>query len=197
MDRDSSAERVTTVYAGSDADLVREARNGDGAAFDELVRRKRRSLIAAAYHLTGDADRAEDAAQEAFSVAWERLRELRDPERFLPWMHTIVHRICLRSPWGRRQVVVAATPPEIVFDEDPLSECDNAVVRAINELPRSYRELLSARYLSDMSYTEMAGMLGVGEGALRVRMFRAKRRLSAALAKSAREETEVTGYGVP
>lgn len=181
----------------TDAELVIRARRGDRAAFDALVVRHRRALTAAALHLVGDLERAEDAVQEALATAYERLTDLRDPSRFRQWVHTVVHRLCIRNPWGSRRVALYETPPDIPSDAEPLPESANAVIRAINELPQCYRELLAARYLAELDYRELADLFGVAEGAVRVRVFRAKKRLAAVLASAAREEQEVTGYGMP
>ncbi len=181
----------------TDAELVVRARRGDRAAFDVLVERHRRTLTAAALHLVRDLDRAEDAVQEGLTVAYERLADLRDPARFRQWVHTVVHRACLRGPWGNRRVTLHDALPDIPCETAPLCESENQILRAIHELPQSYRELLAARYLAELDYSELAELFGIAEGAVRVRVFRAKKRLAAVLARAAREEREVTGYGMP
>ncbi len=181
-----------------DGELVLRAKSGDRGAFDELARRHRRALTAAAVHLLGDLNGAEDAVQDALATAYERLETLREPERFRQWMHTIVHRACLRGQAGktRREVPINPLPDIAVYDHET-PEGDSEVLKAINSLPQSYRDILAARYLSELTYEEMARHFGVAEGAVRVRVFRAKQRLRSALAKLARAETEATHYGMP
>ncbi len=74
----------------TDGDLVRRARRGDERAFGALVERYQRSAYAVAMSVTGRHEDAEDAAQEAFLVALDRLEECRSPERFGGWLMTIV-----------------------------------------------------------------------------------------------------------
>jgi len=74
----------------TDADLVRRARTGDEVAFGFLVERYQRAAYMVALSVTGRPQDAEDAAQESFLVALERLDECRDPDRFAGWMMTIV-----------------------------------------------------------------------------------------------------------
>jgi len=181
-----------------DGELVLRARDGARPAVDELARRHRRALPAAAVHLLGDLNGAEDAVQDALATAYERLETLREPDRFKQWMHTIVHRACVRGRTGKARREVAINPlPDIPVRDDDASAGENRVLRAINSLPQSYRDVLAARYISELSYAEMARHFGVAEGAVRVRVFRAKQRLRSVLAKAARAEAEATHYGMP
>src|SRR5262245_40500466 len=72
------------------ADLVRRACRGDGAAYEELVRRHLRAAIAVALAIVGSVADAEDLAQEAFLIAFERIETLREPERFSGFLLQIV-----------------------------------------------------------------------------------------------------------
>ena len=74
----------------TDALLVRRARRGDAAAFEALVRKHYRAAYAIAFGVLGSAMDAEDACQDAFVKALERLDEIRDPNRFGPWLQQIV-----------------------------------------------------------------------------------------------------------
>ena len=74
----------------SDPELVRKARAGSGTAFGALVDRYMRAAYAVALSVTGRHEDAEDAAQEAFMVALERLDKCRSPDRFMGWLMTIV-----------------------------------------------------------------------------------------------------------
>jgi RNA polymerase sigma-70 factor (ECF subfamily) len=81
---------MNTSETPSDSDLVRRARKGDEIAFGWLVERYQRPAYAVALSVTGRHEDAEDAAQESFLVALDRLDECRSPERFGGWLMTIV-----------------------------------------------------------------------------------------------------------
>ncbi len=66
----------------TDGELVHRARKGDEVAFGLLVERYQGPAYAVAYSVTGRREDAEDAAQEAFLVALDRMDECRSPERF-------------------------------------------------------------------------------------------------------------------
>ena len=74
--------------------LVEQARDGDDAAFTELVDLDGDRCYAIAYRILRDAERAQDAVQQAFLIAWRDLPRLRDPDRFGPWLHRLLVNAC-------------------------------------------------------------------------------------------------------
>src|SRR5512143_177972 len=74
--------------------LVERARGGDAAAFAELVGLDGDRCYALAHRILRDPERAQDAVQQAFLLAWRYLPQLRDPERFGPWLHRLVVNAC-------------------------------------------------------------------------------------------------------
>ena len=78
---------------GRDADWVAQARRGDAAAFERLVVRHRTRLLELARSLVNDREAAQDLVQEALVRAYGALPHLRSPERFGPWVNTILRRL--------------------------------------------------------------------------------------------------------
>src|SRR5256885_2102799 len=74
--------------------LVERARDGDEVAFTELVDLDGDRCYAIAYRILRDVERAQDAVQQAFLLAWRELPRLRDPERFEVWLHRLVVNAC-------------------------------------------------------------------------------------------------------
>jgi DNA-directed RNA polymerase specialized sigma24 family protein len=72
---------------------IERAQQGDPAAIAELYKYYWRAARAAAYGVTADINIAEDAASEAFYAALSSLQDLKDTQRFGPWLRTIVVRI--------------------------------------------------------------------------------------------------------
>ncbi len=80
----------------ADRVLVEATLQGEMTAFEQLVRKYQSSLVTAAYHLLHHAEDAQDLAQEALLEAYQRLRQLRNREKFRPWLFTILRHKCLR-----------------------------------------------------------------------------------------------------
>src|SRR6476646_2115789 len=74
--------------------LVERARDGDDVAFSELVDLDGDLCFAIAYRMLRDPERAQDAVQQAFLLAWREIPRLRDPDRFGPWLHRLLVNAC-------------------------------------------------------------------------------------------------------
>src|SRR6187399_3504692 len=74
--------------------MVERARAGDELAFESLVDLHGGRCFGIAYRILRDADRAQDAVQQAFLLAWRELPRLRDPDRFGPWLHRLLVNAC-------------------------------------------------------------------------------------------------------
>lgn len=156
------------------ADLVRAARRGDLDAFAALVREERPTLIMAARTLTGDFHEAEDAAHDALVAAWTSLGRLRDPGSFGPWLSRILTRTALR-----RRRALARRHPAGDLDAVPASPAPadarlDRLLRAVDRLPRKYRELVSLYYLRDHSLRETAAALSIPEKLAKSRLHQAR-----------------------
>ena len=101
--------------AETDTALVVRARDGDRAAFEELVRRTSRLVFARLYLDTGSVPRAEDLLQETLLLAYRSLRRLADPTGFRAWLLAIAHNVLIdharaRSAALRARLAAAASP---------------------------------------------------------------------------------------
>jgi RNA polymerase sigma-70 factor (ECF subfamily) len=136
---------------------------------------------------------AQDCAQEAFIQAFERRAQLRDPQAFPLWFHRIVTRHildALAAPRRQREASLDDMPalawePATGRAPDELAELaqDRDEVWAwVRALPSQYRVPLALRYLGGFSVREVATMLDVREGTLRVTLHRAIQHLRQRLA---------------
>src|SRR5438094_10209111 len=97
-----------------DAVIVRAVREGSVDAYRELVDRYRNILCGLAYHYLQDFEDARDVAQEAFIQAYLHLDQLRDPERFGPWLRQVTVNRCRswrRGRWRESPCEVLPEPP--------------------------------------------------------------------------------------
>lgn len=163
----------------SDIALVLRARNGDRAAFEELVRRTSRLVFARLCLDTGNASRAEDLLQETFLLAFRSLRRLTDPSGFRPWLLTIAHNVLIDavrrdSRRKRASPPQSDTPLTAIAASDPSpdeialrEERRQQVLSALRSLPEEYRLPLSLRYLTGADYDTIGEQLGLSNGSLR------------------------------
>lgn len=158
---------------------VRAAAGGDGSAFERLVRAEQGRVWRYLVHLTGDAALAEDIAQEAFIRAHRKLRTLRDPQRFVPWLLSIARNAAYDA--GRKQ---QRRPLELLGDRDvsglrhnPDPHISFEVHDALARLDGDLREAVVIVGVVGYTYREAAVILGVPEGTVKSRVFRARRQL--------------------
>ena len=171
----------------TDSELVRRASRGDDLGFSLLVERYQRAAYAVALSVTGRHEDAEDAAQEAFLVALERLDECRNPERFGGWLMTIVRnrsknlvrRESLRDmdqlpPAARSR---APTPERIA----ETSELREILEHALASLPEVQRQIVLLHDLEGWKHREIAEKLELPSGTVRSHLHFARKSLRAAL----------------
>jgi RNA polymerase sigma-70 factor (ECF subfamily) len=170
-----------------DGELVRRARRGDERAFGLLVERYQRAAYAVAFSVTRRHEDAEDAAQESFLVALERLEECRTPERFAGWLMTIVRnrsRNLVRREGLREtdQVPIGASSRTPTPDkETELAELQDVLREALEELPEVQREIVLLHDLEGWKHREIADRIGLPSGTVRSHLHFARKALRNAL----------------
>jgi RNA polymerase sigma factor (sigma-70 family) len=163
-------------------ELVRRAQQGDRTAIGELFCRYWRAARAAAFGVTGDITSAEDAAADGFRQACAGLDSLRDPDRFGPWLRTIVIRSAQLHVRTRRNA--ASVDPGEMVDPRPSheyqierSEMALLIQHLVQALPRGLREAVSLFYFEGYDTDDAAAFLGIPPGTLRRRLHEGRRRL--------------------
>jgi RNA polymerase sigma-70 factor, ECF subfamily len=168
-------------------ELVAAAKDGDRAAFDELVRVTHADTYTLAYRLTGDEDDARDVVQEAYLRAYRGLQRFRGDAQFSTWMYRITAN-CAATHLGRRSrhrhdeldeaaAVVDARPehdPELRVDADDLR---GRLRVALEALPPRLRAVVVLRDVYDLPHEAIAAELGISESAAKVRLHRARKKL--------------------
>ena len=170
----------------NDAILVARARQGDEAAFEQLVRRHQRYVLNVAYRVLGDYAEAEDMTQEAFVRAWRGLSGFRGQAQFKTWLYRIVHNLCLNRLPGLQRELLQAEPLEEVLPSPAPSmpsrfedqERMAFLHTELGRLPEKYRLVLTLRYLQHLSYDEIATTLDVPIGTVKTHIHRARRMLT-------------------
>ena len=169
----------------ADRDLVERARQGDSAAIAELFSRYWRAARAAAFGVTGEFASAEDAASEAFRQALAGMGSLRDPDRFGPWLRTIVVRQARLALQSRRRASDALADDLPDSNELPghaleRLELGALIQHAVRELPPRLREAVSLFYFEGYDSDDAARFLDIPAGTFRRRLHEGRRRLRSA-----------------
>jgi len=178
----------------SDADLVVRAREGDTAAFGELVTRHQTAVFRAALAALGSPADAEDVTQEAFISAYTRLSSFRGDASFKTWLLTIAWNQAInRRRWLRwwSTRTVNLDTPEVALD--PRSDGPNpeqmassdqfrrAVRREVLTLSPKLRDALLLAQSGEYGYEEIGAMLNKPVGTIKWRVSEARRLVKARL----------------
>ena len=164
----------------SDGDVVARVLAGDREAFRILVRRHEDQYFAHAVRMTGRGDVAADLVQDSLIKAYTRLDRCRNPEKFGAWGFRIVANPCtdyLKNV-RRKNLDLDAVEP-VPGDWDPDADLERGELRrrldgALATLPPDQREAFVMKHEEGRSYEEMADLLGVSVGALKMRVHRAR-----------------------
>jgi RNA polymerase sigma-70 factor, ECF subfamily len=177
---------MTKIPQETDDELLLSIRSGDEEAFVTLYRRRQGALYRFALHMSGSASVAEDVTQEVFLAI---LREECgfDPERgtLSGYLFGIARKVVLRHlERGRVDVALEleaddGTMPELALDDDPLIDLTHregieALLRAVQALPRRYREVVVLCDLEEVDYADAAVALACPIGTVRSRLHRAR-----------------------
>lgn len=172
-----------------EADWIGHALGGDQAAFGQLMHRYAGAVYNLAYRMLGNAQDAEDAAQEIFLRAYTRLESFDPSRRFSTWLLSIGSNYCIdrlrrrRFAWLTLDDVAYTLPSRERGPERNALEREqqDRVQAALRRLPDHYRLVLVLRYWYDMSYDEIAQVTGLTESALKTRLHRARHMMAEAL----------------
>jgi RNA polymerase sigma-70 factor (ECF subfamily) len=178
----------------TDEQLVARAQEGDGRAFELLVRKYQYKIIQLVGRLVGEADAA-DVAQETFIKAYRALNGFRGQSAFYTWLYriginTAKNHIVSRGRRPANQDIDIAdaeqyghtehlsdvdTPESLLLSE----EIKQKVAEVIQKLPADLRQAITLRELEGLSYEEIAEVMDCPIGTVRSRIFRAREAIDA------------------
>jgi len=181
-------------------ELVSAAREGDRAAFDELVKATYAESYTLAFRLTGNDDDARDVVQEAYLRAYRGLRRFRGDAQFSTWMYRITAN-CAATYLGRRSrhrhepLADDAPVADDRLASDPDRYSQNVALRgqlqrSLLALPPKLRTVVVLRDVYDLPHEAIAAELGISVSAAKVRLHRARRKLREDLYPLPNEEPE-------
>jgi RNA polymerase sigma-70 factor (ECF subfamily) len=177
-----------------EAGLVLAAKSGDGHAFEILIKRYQRRILAIARRFTRIREDAEDIAQQSFHKAFVRLHQFEGKASFSTWLTRIAINealTLLRRARGLREVSINALSgneetaltlempdsragPETAFLRD---ERNRILSAAMNRLTPGTRKAIELRELGELSTKEAARLMGLSADAVKLRVFHGRKKL--------------------
>jgi len=157
---------------------VERARNGDLDAFSQLVKVSAPRLKGVANLILRDANRAEDALQDALLLAWRDVRGLRDPDAWDAWLRRLTVRACYKvaKKERRRHQVELHVTPDPATSHTPDTSADVAerewILAELGRLDIDRRSVIVLHYYLDLPLPEVADILGIPYGTAASRLHR-------------------------
>jgi RNA polymerase sigma-70 factor (ECF subfamily) len=175
-----------------DHELVRQARQGDHAAFETLVRRYSERAYRAAYRVVRDPSQSEEIVQEALIKAYRGLRRFESRSSFYTWLYRIVVNLALDRRRREKRVPTMDWDDTVAKDIDPRAsvpltadpelssrrgEVRRLVAEGIKGLPDGQREVLLLREVEGLSYEEIAQSMKISKGTVMSRLHYARKKM--------------------
>ena len=183
--------------------LIREAQQGNTAAFEELVQQYDRAALRLAIHLTGSQEDGQDIYQEAFLRAYRNLPLFRFESSFYTWIYRIVTNLCLdhlrKKNLRGRDVTTFVSPDgkeedalNCMSDHSPGAsperslagrELRRCILRALGRLSPRERMVFELKHYHGLKLRTVARILNTTEGTIKNTLFRATHKLRNQLAE--------------
>ena len=179
----------------SDWQLLSRTAEGEQDAFRQLVERHQDRLVGLCQRLLGDREEALDAAQEVFLKTYGKAGSLQPNGELFTWMYRVATNHCLNRIRRRKLAQFLSLTPDPGAEAASLEPVDNApdalatlesrrrwrqTLEAIGALPESQRVVLILARFEGLPYRQIGEILGISEGAVESRLFRAMRHLKGA-----------------
>ena len=181
-----------------DFQLIRNAQDGDDAAFNQLMQQYRKRILGTIARIIGRPDDVEDVGQEVFVRLYFSLDQLRTPEVFEPWLYRLTVNAAydyLRKQRRRQESRIADLSDQQIVQADADAGSrqaaeDNRKIRIrdmvqalLSEISEEDRILLTLKEIEQLSLKQLENIYRVNENALKVRLFRARQRVLKAYGK--------------
>jgi RNA polymerase sigma-70 factor (ECF subfamily) len=195
-----TADSGQLAVASDDLDLVHASKNGDVAAFEQLVKRYDRKLLRIAQSVTHNTEDAQDAVQDAFLKAFQNLGQFREESQFSTWLFRITVNEALMKLRKQRAIREVSLDDDCQADVDmfPMevidwapnpeqlywaSELRDILISALKELPPTLRTVFVLRDIEGLSTDQTAEVLNLSQTAVKARLWRVRLQLRERLNK--------------
>jgi RNA polymerase sigma-70 factor (ECF subfamily) len=189
-----------TGDTGEDLALVQSAREGDMAAFEQLIKRYDRNVFRIANHITQNREDAEDVVQDAFLKAYQKLDQFQGNSKFYTWLVRIAVNEALMKLRKRKASKTVSIDEDVETDEGFVprevtdwspnpeqlykqAELGDILEKTIQGLPSGFRTVFVLRDVEGLSTEETADALGLSIPAVKSRLLRARLQLRERLSR--------------
>lgn len=199
LPKESSAPAPSAAPAAPDEGvLVKRSRQGDLAAYDELVRRYQDRIYSTIYHMTANHEDANDLAQEAFIKAYQALKSFKGGSSFYTWVYRIaVNKTINFLKQRKNRSHLSLDDLDLNAEHDPdlvalisektprreinLNELQEKLNIAMQKLSESHRLVVTLHDVQGLSHEQIAEIMDCNIGTVRSRLFYARQQLQAYL----------------
>ena len=170
--------RVIEKKVLSEKEILEVVQKGNKEAYQEIVVRYMQSAYYVALAFVHNQQDALDISQDAFIRAFRRVKKFDTEKPFFPWFYKILKNLCI-DYFKRRQRrnEVPLETVRVLGEEHEDREMKKALWKGIEELPSEQKEIIILRYFRQLSYQEMAEVLGKPIGTIMSSLYYAKKRL--------------------
>ncbi len=162
-----------------DTQLIRQAQNGNHAAFNELMGLWQHRIHRFAFRFFANADDADEITQKTFITVYHRLDTLGDPEKFPAWIYRIANNLCLDelkragrkkfTPLEHREEHTSENGTPAGYLEN--KELGDVLQKALLLLPDEQRAVILLKEYEGLKFREIAGILNQPENTVKSRMY--------------------------
>lgn len=166
---------------------VQGVKNGEAKLFEIIIENFQQKLFHYCYHMLGNIQEAEDAVQESFIKAFEKIESYSSSISFSAWLYKIANNHCLNIIRRKRllsfvpfieNIGIGITGIETKLEE---GEPGQALVNALKKISPTDKSILILRALEEKSFEEISSVLGIKPATLRKKYERARKKLKSLL----------------
>lgn len=174
---------MSQAKADTDLELIRRVKSGEMQAFDGLMQRYATRIYQVIYGMVHNQADTQDLSQETFIHAYQGIKGFNEKYRFYTWLYRIAINLCINH-WKRKKTaqLVSIENGESYADPNPNAnpgsqDLRRVVERKLLQLPEEQKTVFVLRTFEEMSYQEIAGVLGISIGTVMSRLSRAREKL--------------------
>lgn len=170
----------------NEKELIARLQARDEAAFEELIRQYEKKVYSLCFRMCGNAEDAEEAAQDAFLALWRGIDRFRQESSLSTWIYRLASNACIdlmrRKKKGASSVslddeelfVDAVDPAPQPHEEAERRETQRLLQEGLLSLPAEYRSILLLREIEGLSYSEISAALDLELGTVKSRISRGR-----------------------